>query len=245
MIYDPMSGALYSADGTFLKTVYCPMTIRLDELKQLSSDSSDRKCHSCGDTVHSLDDMSDVEAKQLIESNPSACVFATGEAKNVVFLKSIGKTTLAPDDYVRIKTARNLETMEDAQKRGYKLIFKDTGVVNEFGSFKFQLMQHTKTDELRWSGDYRTMSAASSTWKLVRNFTDVRPDRPFPLAAYLIPGELPVGTRVCIEDLIQDVKVVSWNQGNASRLTSLTGTWTGQDIELDAPVDDDMLMLMG
>lgn len=245
MIYDSQSGALYAADGTFLKTVYCPMAIRLSELKPLSNESPDRTCHACGDTVHSLDDLTDEQATQLLKSKPDACVFATQAATHIVFLKPIGQPTSAPYGCVHVKTARNLETMDDAQKRGYTLVFKNTGVLNEFGGFKFQLMQHVKTGELQWTGDYRDMSSGSPEWRLIRSFTNVRPDRPFPLAAYLIPKGLPAGTRVYIEDLIQDVTVVTWNQGNAIRMTSATGTWNGEDIDIDEPEEDYSPMLLG
>lgn len=248
MIYDPMSGALYGNDGTFLKAVYCPMTIRLDELRQLAPDSADRKCLSCGDTVHSLDNLSEAEVKQLIETKPDACVFATRAAKNVVILHRGPLKPPAPEGHVRIKTARNLETMSDAQKRGFTLVFKDTGVKNEFGEFKFMLWQNVATGELEWTGDFRGGPIhGSGEWKVVRKFTNVRSDRPFPLAAYLIPKDLPIGARVFIEDLIQDVPVVFWNQGDANRKISSAGFWNGEDIVLDQLPDeeDDPFMMVG
>ncbi|MFN4360918.1 MAG: hypothetical protein ACK4F4_09380 [Hylemonella sp.] len=239
MIYDLMSGALYGDDGSFLKTVYCPMTIRLEDLRQLAPDSPDRKCLSCGDTVHSLDNLLEAEVKQLIEDKPDACVFATRAAKNVVFLHRGPLNPAAPEGQVRIKTARNLEAMSDAQKRGFTLVFKDTGVTNEFGEFKFMLWQNVATGELEWTGDFRGGPIrGSGEWKVIRKFTNVRTDRPFPLAAYLIPEGLPAGSRVFIEDLIQDVPVEFWNQGDANRLLSSSGTWNGEDIEIDEPPED-------
>ncbi len=247
MIYDPMSGALYGDDGAFLKTVYCPMTIRLEDLRQLVPDSPDRKCLSCGDTVHSLDNMSEGKVKQLIQDKPDVCVFATSAAKNVVFLHRGPLNPSAPEGQVRIKTARNLEAMSDAQKRGFTLVFKDTGVKNEFGEFKFMLWQHVVTGELEWSGDFRRGLDKRDDWKVIRKFTNVRSDRPFPLAAYLIPKDLPIGVRVFIDDLIQDVPVVFWNQGDANRMVSSAGFWNGEDIVLDQLPDeeDDPFMMVG
>lgn len=245
MIYDPMSGALYGDDGAFLKAVYCPMTIRLDELRELAPDSADRKCLSCGDTVYSLDNLSEADAKQLIKAKPDACVFATKAAKNVVVLHRSPLNPPVPDGHVRIKTARNLETMSDAQRRGFTLVFKDTGVKNEFGEVKFMLWQNVATGQLEWSGDFRGGPAGDrGEWKVIRKFTNVRTDRPFPLAAYLIPPGLPAGARVFIEDLIQDIPVEFWNQGNASRLMSSEGTWNGEDVVIDEPPED-LLMFQG
>lgn len=233
MIYDPNSGALYRADGKFLKTVYCPMTIRLNEMERVAHDSPDRRCHACGETVKSIDNLSEDEVAKLIKVNPDICVFATAQAKNVIFLKPIGHVDTNYDNYLVIKTARNLQTMNDAQKRGFQLVIKDTGISNEFGKFKFQLLQNTETGELLWTGDYRSMSAGGDDWEIKRSFTYVRPDRPFPIAAYLIPPDLSVGTNVFVEDLIQDVKMVIWNQGDASRVVSTTGIWNGSDITFD------------
>jgi hypothetical protein len=247
MIYDPMSGALYGGDGVFLKTVHCPISIRLDELQQLEPDSMDRICSSCGDTVHSLDNLSESDAKNLIEKNPDACVFATNAAKSVVFLHRTPSNPVTPAGCVRIKTARNLETMRDAQRRGFRLVFKDTGVENEFGEDKFMLCQNTVTGEIEWSGDFRSLPGKGREWKVVRKFTNVRSDRPFPLAAYLVPADLPIGARVFVEDVIEDVPVVFWNQGNASRLNSSPGFWSGEEIVLDRLHDeeDDPLMMLG
>lgn len=230
MIYDPNSGALYKSDGKFLKTVYCPMTIRLEEMKRVTPDSPDRRCHACGETVKSIDNLSDDEVGKLVNANPDICVFATAQAKNVVFLKPIGHVDRNYNDDLVIKTARNLQTMNDAQKRGYQLVIQDTGISNEFGTFKFQLLQNTATGELSWSGDYRGQSFHEDGWEVKRSFTFVRPDRPFPIAAYLIPPDLPVGTSVFVEDLIQDIKMAIWNQGDAERVVSTTGIWNGVDI---------------
>lgn len=233
MIYDPNSGALYRADGEFLKTVYCPMTIRLNEMERVAPDSPDRRCNACGENVKSIDNLSEEEVAKLVNVNPDICVFATAQAKNVIFLKPIGRVVTNYGNYLVIKTARNLETMNDAQKRGFHLVIKDTGVSNAFGDFKFQLLQNTKTGELLWTGDYRDEDSHRDGWEIKRSFTFVRPDRPFPLAAYLIPPDLPVGTNVFVEDIIQDIKMVLWNQGEAARVVSTTGIWNGVDIEID------------
>jgi hypothetical protein len=233
MIYDNNSGALYRADGKFLKTVYCPMTIRLNDLAKVAVDSPDRKCHSCGEIVKSIDDLSEMEVEKLVTANPNVCVFATAQVKNVVFLKPIGHIATNYDEDLVIKTARNLQTMNDAQQRGFHLVIKDTGVSNDFGKFKYQLLQNKVSGELSWTNDYRQLSVGDGDWEVKRSFTHVRQDRPFPIAAYLIPPGLPAGTNVYVEDLIDDVKMVMHNQGDAVRVVSAVGIWNGVDIKFD------------
>jgi hypothetical protein len=87
MIYDPFSGALYASDGTYLKTLQCPMSTQKVAMMPFAKDSLDRHCLNCGETVHSLDELSDVEIKELLAYEPDACVYATSVGKNFVVLQ--------------------------------------------------------------------------------------------------------------------------------------------------------------
>lgn len=132
-----------------------------------------------------------------------------------------------------IKTARSLEAMDDAQMRGYTLLFRNTGVENVFGTTKAILYQNDATGKLWWSGDYRCARPDSNKegdgWTLVKDFFFIRPDRPLPIAAYLIPPNVKEGTKIYIEDVIEDRTVVLWNQGNAQRRVHETAIWDGTD----------------
>ena len=75
-------------------------------------------------------------------------------------------------------------------------------------------------------------------WKLISDFVYARADRPFPLAAYLVPKDLQPGTSVFVEDVIGDISVAFWNQGNARRLVSSVATWDGTEIVLREQNDD-------
>lgn len=234
MIFDPMTNALYGSNGNLIKTMNCPIALRLSDLEQQSNDSPDRYCHVCKETVVGINDLSDAEVWEKVKANPDICLFATSDAKNVIFLKPIGvgakNTTCLPV----IKTARSLGAMDDAQKRGWKLLFRDTGIENEFGSMKVILYQNDETGKLWWSGDFRCgrpdPKTEAGNWRLVRHFFFIRPDRPSPLAAYLIPPDISAGTEVYIEDLIEDRTMVMWNQGDAERRVHETAIWDGSDI---------------
>lgn len=241
MIYDPMSGALYGADGSFIKSVHCPMSLRIGQLSKLSRDSPDRHCNSCSKTIFDADQLTESDLKSMVLRDPGLCVFATGAAKNIIFLKPIGVMERNTDDLPVIQTARNLESMVDAQVRGFRVLIKDCGVKNEFGDSKYLVYQNARTGEIWSSGDYRSPEpemGSNDDWKLVSDFVNVRPDRPFPLAAYLVPKDLQPGSRVFIEDVIGDIEVVFWNQGNASRIVSSAGVWDGTDITLRDRYDD-------
>lgn len=243
MIFDPMTNALYGSDGRLIKTLNCPIALRFSDLEQLSCDSPDRFCHVCKETVVGINDLSDTEVWEKVAANPDICLFATSDAKNVIFLKPIGVGGLNKDRLPVIKTARSLESMDDAQKRGYRLLFRETGVDNVFGTTKVILYQNNATGKLWWSGDYRCTRPDPSThngsWRLVKDFFFIRPDRPLPIAAYLIPPDVTAGTKVYLEDVIEDRTLVLWNQGNAQRRVSETAIWDGADFafteESDGP----------
>jgi hypothetical protein len=243
MILDPTTNALYGSDGRLIKTLNCPIALRFSDLEKLSSDSPDRFCQVCKETVFGINDLSDAEVGEKVATNPDICLFATSDAKNVIFLKPIGAGRMNTDHLPVIKTARSLEAMDDAQKRGYKLLFRDTGVENVFGTTKAILYQNEETGKLWWSGDYRSMRPDPSTdngsWTLVKDFFFIRPDRPLPIAAYLIPADITTGTKVYIEDVIEDRALVLWNQGNAERRVHETAIWDGTDFvfteESDGP----------
>jgi hypothetical protein len=67
----------------------------------------------------------------------------------------------------------------------------------------------------------------------VRPWFYARRDLQFPLAAYAIPKHLVPGTRVFLPDIIEEVKHVFWNQGNAQRVLSTSATRNGKDLEID------------
>jgi hypothetical protein len=74
-----------------------------------------------------------------------------------------------------------------------------------------------------------------SDWALIRDWFFARPDRPFPLAAYAVPKNLYIGTRVFLEDLIEDSFQAIWNQGNAQRRIKSPARWNGKDLIIDPP----------
>ena len=256
MIFDPKSGALFADDGKFLKTVRCPLAIKSEQLSLLTPGGPDRFCHSCKKTIRNIDEWTDEQAQAAVELDRELCVFATSKAKNIVFLGSTGtnysyeRMFLDEDQqFVRIQTMRSLEAMADAEERGFELIFGDTGIDNDFGDVKYILYRNRTTGKLYWTGDYREMvttSAAldkdsSAKFELIQSWFWVRSDKPFPLAAYAVPKELPVGTRVFLDDLIEDVLEQTRNQGCEKRVNAWPATWNGKTFDVDPPYKSDLV----
>lgn len=244
MIFDPMTRALYSDDGGFLKTVDCPLALRPEQLLQSTRDNPNRFCNACKKTIRCIDDLADSDVKSALSKDESQCVFSTSKAKNIVFLRPIGISKRNHAELPIVQTARSLEAMADWQTRGFRLVFKSTGEGSTFGAEKYVVYQHTLTGRLWWSGDYRNESpqpeirgSDADEWKMIRDWFFVRPDRPFPLAAYVVPKDFQPGARVFLEDVIEDVLETVWNQGNAKRILSSPATWNGVDFLIDEPMD--------
>ena len=244
MIFDPKISALYANDGTFIKTVHCPMALRVDDLEHLADDAPDRYCHGCEKKIHCIDDLTDSKLQEMMEEDRSLCVFATGAAKNIVMLGPIENSIYRMRDHGLpvVKTARSLIAMEDAHKRGLKVVIRHVdGKFTEKIGDKCIVYQHRYTGAISWSGDYRMPGPDLSEgekwedWILVADWFFYRPDRPFPLAAYLAPGDVQPGQRVWLEDIIEDIPQRRWNQGNSDRLQSTTAIWNGEGFELEEP----------
>jgi hypothetical protein len=64
---------LYTDDGRFLKTIYCPKEKEWQELSPLKH-SNARHCDSCSCAVHDTKGMSDADLVQLLKTDPKACL---------------------------------------------------------------------------------------------------------------------------------------------------------------------------
>lgn len=227
MIYDPHRRALYADDGQLIKIIDCPLADVPAHLRQFVSKSQDQYCFSCEKTVRCIDDKQDVDVIKMVEDNSEVCFFATASAKNITFLQQ-RTAPHNPYELPVISTVRSLEAMDLLQRAGYRLVIQETGIENTFGESKYQVFEHVQTGELRWHGDYRLSGVATEEWRLVKDWFFARSDRLFPLAAYVLPRDIQANTRVYLEDVIEDIHVMRWNQGNGGRLVSTEAIWDGK-----------------
>jgi hypothetical protein len=131
----------------------------------------------------------------------------------------------------RIATARTNEEISDAVCRGLHALVLPI-VPNPELRTKFMVMQHRETGQVMSVGDYRG-APRSSDWEVVIPWTFRYPySWPLPYAAYLIPPDLAVGEEVFLEDLIEDVVGLTWNQGDTYRLESCRARWNGSGFDL-------------
>jgi len=256
MIYDERTGELFDDNGELLKTVWCPYALRPENLLAIHGNVNDRECQQCEKVIRRIDQMDDGQVRTLLAEDPSACVFATPAASHVRFLR---RTPHVPEDTGNLKvirSVRNLPAMEAAHEQGFKLLIRAIGEPRKVGPAKYRVTQHEETGAIQYSGDYRGggvdfLSMASpeelteegyaafqreqAKWKQIGGWHWVRTDLPFPLGAYLIPQDLAEDEKVFVEDVLEDIFDVYWNQGNANRRNQAIAIWKGGDLIFAPP----------
>jgi hypothetical protein len=131
-----------------------------------------------------------------------------------------------------IQTARSAEAINEAARAGFRPLLRKVDPSPEIHS-KFAVLQNRLTGEVEVIGDYRSVVRYAEGWDVAIDWTYRYPytfESPF--AAYLIPPDIATGERVFLEDLIEDLIGMRWNQGNTYRLENIEATWTGSDLEL-------------
>jgi len=141
-----------------------------------------------------------------------------------------------------IKTARDLDAINEAVREGYIPIFRKVEPDPKIRT-KYAVVRDTSTGEYRVLGDYRIKRSSDETvidWTFhyLYKFNN-------PFAAYLVPKDLPSGTRVMLEDLIEDLVGATWTQGDVYRLHSCQAIWDGKDIVIDYQPERDTAEMLG
>jgi len=132
-----------------------------------------------------------------------------------------------------IETARTKRNINQAAKKGFKPLVKKVIPSPEI-KVKYSVIQHKITGEIEIIGDYRDgFGEKPDEYETVIDWTYHYPySFKSPFAAYLIPYDIKKGEKVFIQDLIDDVIGMSWNQGDTYRLESCEAIWNGKDLEL-------------
>jgi hypothetical protein len=129
-----------------------------------------------------------------------------------------------------IKTARDLDAINQAVKEGFIPIFQKVEPDPKIRT-KYAVFRNRNTGEYVRMGDFRYIGPEFET---VIGFTYYYPYQfESPFAAYLVPKDLAPGTRVLLEDVIEDLVGATWNQGSVYRLESCQAIWDGKDIVID------------
>lgn len=248
-IYDEKTSSLYAPDGTFLKKVFCPKALHWNQL--IVEDERDRwrGCNQCNERVINLD-VADVPANidKRYERWSGFCVHVSANSEKVIFLKDPDAPPLAEnsrkndENLLIIKTARSMEDVNRAVGQGYWPDVRFVEYDEEHLRFKISIGQNPATGRISRSGDYRAVFAKqgyehSSKDDEAQEYSVLLPfkfyypyHRQVPIAAYLIPKDLPEGTPVLVEDPIEDIVGTRWNQGDAARARNVRGRIEGRKV---------------
>jgi hypothetical protein len=237
-IYDEKTSSLYAPDGTFLKIVSCPKAKNWNQLLIEEGEKRWRKCEDCHENVIDLDALETNEAIKLINNGWStACIHASRGSENVIFLKD--ENAIPPlemfetddEDRIIIKTVRTIDDINRAASMGYEVDIRRVFYETQKLRRKMTIGKDDQTGQIATSGDYRdsfrTSTVGSRTNTRYREIVPFFSYYPYfqavPVAAYLIPKATPDGTKVLIEDPIEDFVGSSWNQGDCSRAAFVYG----------------------
>ena len=248
-VYDEKSSSLYGPDGQFIKKVFCPKAVSWNQLLADQAEDRSRGCNQCDERIINLDTSSPESALAILDKNPKTCVYASNNSANVIYLKDESNPSApcpAPEswygnnapkvDIPIIATARSIEDIERGLRMGFwpdiRLVRYNTKEISQ----KMCVYQNIVTGEIQWFGDYRSPSAneVGPNWKEVIPWTNFYTHyQQVPVAAYLIPKELPNNCEVLVPDPIEDYVGASWNQGDAYRATNVIGTVINRKIVLN------------
>jgi hypothetical protein len=252
-IYDVKSSSLYDSNGLFLKKVFCPKAQQWNQL--IADDPLDRSrgCRECRHRVVNLDKATSLNWS----SNEEPCVYIPAESTSVIFLHDSKELAAAnspkkhTEGLVLIKTARTVEDINRAANMGYwpdvRLIeykdresdeelfarFDQRDDINDLPSSWLAVGQNPSTGHIECSDRDWSLFSARSLLKEIIPTTGYYPNyQQLPIAAYLIPPNLPDGSEVIIEDPIEDLAGRARNRDEA-RFDPIKGHVKDRKVQID------------
>jgi hypothetical protein len=252
-IYDVKSSSLYDSNGLFLKRVFCPKAKQWNQL--IADDPLDRSrgCRECRHRVLNLDTATTLSWS----GNEEPCVYIPAESTSVIFLHDSKELSAAnsPKKHIEglvfIKTARTVEDINRAANMGYwpdvRLIeykdresdeellarFDQRDDINELPSSWLAVGQNPSTGHIEWSDRDWSLFSAGSILKEIIPTTGYYPNyQQLPIAAYLIPPNLPDGSEIIVEDPIEDLAGRARNRDDA-RFDPIKGHVKDRKVHID------------
>jgi len=233
-VYDEKTSSLYAPDGTFVKRLFCPKAKKWNQLIVEPGETRWRGCQECKEKVFDLDSLSvDAALGLLRQRYGKPCVHVSEYSESVIFLKdanAVRSVTDVSGDPLKIQTVYGKADIERGYAMGYwpdvRLIRPDPKM-----NSKVSVGQNTETGEVHYSHDYRTSfrtyegdePRTDGVKELYPYFSYYPYHRREPVAAYLVPKGLPNGTRVVVDDPIENVLGTSWNQGGGWKPDNVPG----------------------
>ena len=234
-VYDEKTSTLYAPDGTFLKKLFCPKAKQWNQLLVEPNETRWRGCKECKEKVFDLDGVSVQAAMDLLLNRWSnACVHVSEISTNVIFLKdrnAVRPVEDASDDPIKIQTVYGKADIARGYAMGY---WPDVRIIRPDPKMnsKITVGQHPVTGEVNYSHDYRKSfreyeddeDSRTDGFKEVHPFVSYYPyHKPEPVAAYLVPKGLKNGTRVSVDDPIENIIGTTWNLGGGWKAGNIPG----------------------
>lgn len=264
MIYITETQRLYTDEGEFIKDVHCPLATQLARNVSAAEPERSFRCMHCKTEVKNLAYMSDEQALGAVQQNPDVCFFATNVARNVVHISKpkqyiylrnpeLREKVKGPSPIPIVRTARTLEDMNFAAANKFRLLFRQAGSGKDLRDI-MGVYRDRETGELHVCNDQRI--AGFINWnnskdnptrqenaheEFVLPMFAFCPQGPAsPIAAYLLPPDLPNNTLVFVEDIIEDF-VKDYPQGARVRTSYWFAKWTGEDLVFE-PEEEEFVL---
>lgn len=244
MIFNTVSRSLYTDEGEYIKQISCPLASRLARSVSAAEPDREFNCMECETKVKNLAYLSDEQALVAAKDDPDVCFFATRAASNVVHITAPlpmhsvvwstkrAKARLEPSRLV-IRTARTIDEMNFAAANGFKLLLRRAGSGD---GVRLQLAVYqdsetgcfVSTNDVRWPPG--ALQGGNNTFSPILDYFKYTPAGPAsPVAAYVVPPELSIGTEVFVEDAIEDL-ICDMPQDTAERMSGWWAIWDGEDL---------------
>ncbi len=147
-----------------------------------------------------------------------------------------------PNNLRVVHTARTEDSINNAAKEGFIPLVKPV-IPSKDIHYMTSVYQDPATGEIETSGDCRCQPQGKV--KVISHTLYYPYHFPAPFAAYLIPPDIRPGTRVWLNDVIEDIVAVYGNQGYHPRLKWCEATWNGDEFIIDFDPEKDAPRLIG
>ena len=130
--------------------------------------------------------------------------------------------------------------------KGFQIVLKRAETNPPFKRL-VEIYRNTQTGRFKWGMNYREFySPDYHLWEpALESFEVALPQFKYPFAAYLVPKDLAIGTRVWLEDLIEDFLGLTGSRFDEGRLASSPAVWNGDDFDIDYQPGRDVSFVIG
>lgn len=214
-----------------------------ERMRGKPADYLKKYCGSCRKCVVNANRFSEEQIIALVEVNPELCLHLSSEHPELAIKQSVasedsrecGYEGITRQGLPIIQTARSLAAIEEGVRRGYRPLFVAADYKNGVGT-KLWVSFRPEENTILYSGDFRSMvgpleGTENGIASIIVRHDDDR--HPSPLAAYMIPPDIRPGDRVYVADIIEEIVLKRWNQGDGWRRVSSDAVWTGEKLEIE------------